>query len=63
MKYLQLDIWREEKRVNGFEPLIPSSRPVGYARKKEKVFLNHLNKFYLQEFLLQQFLELYLGGE
>ena len=31
-----IDIWREEKRMNGFEPLIPSSRPAGYARKKRK---------------------------
>ena len=31
-----IDIWREEKRLNGFEPLIPSSRPVGYARKKRE---------------------------
>ena len=31
-----IDIWREEKRINGFEPLIPSSRPPGYARKKRE---------------------------
>ena len=31
-----IDIWREEKRTNGFEPIIPSSRPVGYARKKRE---------------------------
>ena len=29
-----IDVWREEKRTNGFEPLIPSSRPPGYAKKK-----------------------------
>ncbi|MBA4436327.1 MAG: mechanosensitive ion channel, partial [Nitrosopumilaceae archaeon] len=31
-----IDIWREEKRINGFEPLIPSNRPPGYARKKRE---------------------------
>ncbi len=31
-----IDIWREEKRINGFEPLVPSSRPVGYASKKRE---------------------------
>ena len=31
-----IDVWREEKRVNGFEPIIPSSRPPGYARKKRE---------------------------
>ena len=31
-----IDVWREEKRVNGFEPLIPSSRPPGYAKKKRE---------------------------
>ncbi|MBA4460710.1 MAG: mechanosensitive ion channel family protein [Nitrosopumilaceae archaeon] len=31
-----IDIWREEKRLHGFEPLIPSSRPPGYARKKRE---------------------------
>lgn len=29
-----IDVWRTEKRTNGFEPLIPSSRPPGYAKKK-----------------------------
>lgn len=29
-----IDVWREEKRTNNFEPLIPSSRPPGYAKKK-----------------------------
>jgi small-conductance mechanosensitive channel len=28
-----IDIWREEKRTHSFEPIIPSSRPPGYARK------------------------------
>ena len=31
-----IDVWREEKRSNGFEPLIPSSRPPGYAKKKSE---------------------------
>jgi small-conductance mechanosensitive channel len=31
-----IDVWREEKRTHNFEPIIPSSRPVGYARKKRE---------------------------
>ena len=31
-----IDVWREEKRTHGFEPIIPSSRPPGYARKKRE---------------------------
>ena len=31
-----IDVWREEKRINGYEPLIPSSRPPGYAKKKRE---------------------------
>lgn len=31
-----IDIWREEKRMNGFEPIIPGTRPAGYAAKKRK---------------------------
>ncbi|MFB5639250.1 MAG: mechanosensitive ion channel family protein [Nitrosopumilus sp.] len=31
-----IDVWREEKRTNGYEPLIPSSRPPGYAKKKQE---------------------------
>lgn len=31
-----IDVWREEKRENGHEPLIPSSRPPGYAKKKRE---------------------------
>ncbi len=31
-----IDIWREEKRANEYEPLIPSSRPPGYAKKKRE---------------------------
>ena len=31
-----IDVWREEKRMHGFEPIIPSSRPPGYARKKRE---------------------------
>ena len=31
-----IDVWREEKRENGYEPLIPSSRPPGYAKKKRE---------------------------
>ena len=31
-----IDIWREEKRITSFEPIIPSSRPPGYAKKKRE---------------------------
>lgn len=31
-----IDVWREEKRVHGYEPIIPSKRPPGYAKKKRE---------------------------
>jgi len=31
-----IDVWREEKRVNGYEPIIPSSHPPGHAKKKRE---------------------------
>jgi small-conductance mechanosensitive channel len=31
-----IDAWREEKRLNNFEPIIPSSRPPGYFEKKKE---------------------------
>ncbi len=31
-----IDVWREEKRENNYEPIIPSSRPPGYAKKKQE---------------------------
>ena len=31
-----IDIWREQKRQNNYEPLIPSLRPPGYARKQKE---------------------------
>ena len=31
-----IDTWREEKRSHGYDPIIPSSRPPGYAKKKNK---------------------------
>ena len=31
-----IDVWREEKRINGYEPIVPSSRPPGYAKKEER---------------------------
>ncbi len=31
-----IDMWRGEKRTNGYEPIIPSSRPPGYAKKKRE---------------------------
>lgn len=32
----QIDIWREERRVDGYEPIIAGARPAGYAEKKRK---------------------------
>jgi potassium efflux system protein len=31
-----IDIWREQKRLNDYEPLIPSSKPPGYSRKQKE---------------------------
>jgi small-conductance mechanosensitive channel len=31
-----IDIWREQKRQNNYEPLIPSSKPPGYAKKQKE---------------------------
>ncbi|RMW38769.1 MAG: mechanosensitive ion channel protein MscS [Nitrosopumilus sp.] len=31
-----IDVWREEKRTHGYEPIIPSNRPPGYAKKKRE---------------------------
>ena len=31
-----IDVWREQKRLGNFEPIIPSARPPGYARKKQE---------------------------
>ncbi len=31
-----IDVWREEKRIHNFEPIIPSTRPPGYAQKKKE---------------------------
>lgn len=31
-----IDIWREEKRMNGYEPIIAGARPPGYAERKRK---------------------------
>jgi len=31
-----IDTWREEKRLEGFEPIIPGGRPPGYATRKRK---------------------------
>ncbi len=32
----QIDIWREEKRLQGYEPIVPGARPPGYAERKRK---------------------------
>lgn len=31
-----IDTWREEKRLGGFDPMIPGARPPGHAAKKRK---------------------------
>lgn len=31
-----IDIWREEKRFNGFDPIIAGAKPPGYAQRKRK---------------------------
>ncbi len=31
-----IDVWRGEKRINSYEPIIPSSRPPGYAKRKSE---------------------------
>ncbi len=31
-----IDVWREEKRAGGFEPIVAGSRPPGYAKKKRE---------------------------
>ncbi len=32
----QIDIWREERRDNDYEEVVPGNRPAGYAEKKRK---------------------------
>ncbi len=32
----EIDIWSEEKRSNAYEPIIPGSKPPGYAEKKRE---------------------------
>lgn len=32
----QIDIWREEKRLNGYDPILAGARPPGYAEKKRE---------------------------
>jgi len=31
-----IDIWREQKKQNNYEPIIPSSRPPGYSKKQKE---------------------------
>ena len=31
-----IDIWREQKRMGGYDPILPGARPPGYAKKKVK---------------------------
>ena len=32
----QIDIWREEKRINDYEPIVAGAKPPGYAEQKRK---------------------------
>jgi potassium-dependent mechanosensitive channel len=32
----EIDIWKEEKRFSGYEPIIPGGKPPGYADKKRE---------------------------
>lgn len=32
----RIDVWREENRMGGYDPIIPGGRPPGYAEKKRK---------------------------
>ena len=31
-----IDVWREQKRLGNYEPMIPSARPPGYSKKKQE---------------------------
>ena len=31
-----IDIWREQKRVTGFDPIVPASKPPGFYRKQKE---------------------------
>ena len=31
-----IDTWREEKRLGGFDPIIPGAKPPGHAARKRK---------------------------
>ena len=31
-----IDVWREQKRLGNYEPIIPSARPPGYSKKKQE---------------------------
>ncbi len=53
----QIDIWREEKRFNNYEPIIPGARPAGYAERKRK----DLPKSYKQILPIGIFVAVILG--
>lgn len=39
-----IDTWREEKRENDYEPIIPGDKPPGYAKKKRQGLPKSLNQ-------------------
>ena len=53
----QVDIWREERRLNHFDPIIPGARPAGYAERKRK----DLPKSYKQILPIGVFVAVVLG--
>ena len=32
-----IDLWREEKRLNGYDPIIPASKPAGHAELRQEL--------------------------
>ena len=54
-----IDLWREEKRQRGYEPIIPASKPAGH---RKNVFRSQLSKFFPLEFLSPLLLAWLDGG-
>ncbi|MHA7646291.1 mechanosensitive ion channel family protein [Nitrosopumilus sp. S4] len=53
----QIDMWREEKRLNHYDTIIPGGRPAGYAERKRK----DLPKSYKQILPIGIFVAVVLG--
>lgn len=39
-----IDTWREEKRLEGYDPIVPGGRPPGYATRKRKNLPKSINQ-------------------